>query len=166
MRRRYTSVRKNKGQLESKMEPKHTTPRADFEWTDEAKETVRRLWGAGWKMDAIAAELECSRGAIAGLISRMGLQKSPKPRGPTKPKTHPNMQTIHAKKTRMQDQPPAVPVERHIPRKYLAPEATRDPSLPWNTPRAFLYPEAFICVHFLPRSKREKTPGSPIALIA
>lgn len=40
-------------------------------------------------------------------------------------KVRPNMQTIHARKARMQDEPPTLPVERHIPRQYVAPVATR-----------------------------------------
>lgn len=39
-----------------------------------------------------------------------------------------------------------------------------DPSLPWQSPRALLAPDQFICVHLYPKTKREKEYGSPLAL--
>lgn len=88
----------------------------DFEWTDEKYKTVRRMWKDGAKMSAIAATIGCSRNAVAGAITRLGLPRKSE---------RPNMQTINARAARMQDEPPALPVERHIPRQYVAPEATR-----------------------------------------
>jgi hypothetical protein len=40
-----------------------------------------------------------------------------------------------------------------------------DPSLGWTSARALLAPEKFVCVHFLPKGKRELRDGSPMALI-
>lgn len=111
------------------MEPKQTTPRADYEWTDAACEDVRAMWANGVNMRLIAARIGCTRNAVAGIINRLGLVKKPKPRGPSiqkpTPKMRPNMQTINARAVRMQDEPPAVPVERHIPRQYVAAKISR-----------------------------------------
>lgn len=42
---------------------------------------------------------------------------------------------------------------------------TFDPSLGWTCARALLAPEMFVCVHFLPKGKRELRWGSPMALL-
>ena len=41
-----------------------------------------------------------------------------------------------------------------------------DPLLKWRSPRALLAPDQFVCVHFLPKSRRERRDGSPLDLIA
>lgn len=40
-----------------------------------------------------------------------------------------------------------------------------DHSLPWKCPRGQLAPEAFVCVHFIPKTALEMRRGSPIALL-
>lgn len=117
------------------MEPKQTTPRADYEWSEERSEKAARLFVTGISSDEIAEELGCTRNAVIGKMNRMGIVSPNKPgqrRGePAKKRaakpatTRPNMQTINARAARTQDQPPTLPVERHIPRQYVAHEATR-----------------------------------------
>lgn len=100
----------------------------------EFKDTVRRMWADGEKLDTIAHVLGCTRGVISGLISRMGLQKMPKPRGQSKgnpapiqrARQRPNIQTINVRAARLHASgPPALAVERFHARQHVAPEATR-----------------------------------------
>lgn len=114
------------------MEPKHTTPRDKHDWTEDDRTAVRNMRESGKTIDEIGDAFGCTRGAISGLVSRMGLPPKPKrpatatPR-PSKPvKARPNIQTINARAARMHAaSPPDMPVERFSPRQYVAPEATR-----------------------------------------
>jgi hypothetical protein len=40
-----------------------------------------------------------------------------------------------------------------------------DPTRRWQSPRALLAPDQFVCVHFFPKSKRDNADGSPIDLL-
>ena len=54
-------------------------------WTDENKQQVRKLWMAGHSTKKISEIMECSRSAIAGLISRIGLFRTKRSRNSTPP---------------------------------------------------------------------------------
>ncbi len=123
------------------MEPKHTTPRADYEWSEEHTKRAVELFRGGYTANEIAAIIGCTRNAVIGKMTRLG-EKSPnknylhrihgeRKAAPTpKPKAiaRPNMQTINARAARrnpIQPQGPILPVERHAPREYVASVVTR-----------------------------------------
>jgi len=121
------------------MDPKHTTPRADYEWLEEHKRRAVELFRGGYTANEIAGIIGCTRNAVIGKMRRLG-EKSPNKNYLTrvhgerkvaiipKPKVRPNMQTINARAARRnptQSQGPLLPVERRIPREYIAPKATR-----------------------------------------
>ena len=54
-------------------------------WTDENKRRARELWVAGHSAKKIGEIMGCSRNAIAGLISRIGLFRTKRSRNSTPP---------------------------------------------------------------------------------
>lgn len=120
------------------MDPKHTTPRADYEWSDEQTKQAVELFRGGQTALEISIKIGCTRNAVIGKMGRLG-EKSPnrsyvprihgerKAALETKPKARPNMQTISARAARKRplEVIPPMLVVRHTPRQYVAPKATR-----------------------------------------
>ena len=80
-------------------------------WTNELRETVRKMWGKGYTASEIASHLDIgvTRNAIIGLCHRQGYACPPRLKGQPPPKRRPLPRKVRPMDTYIPPAPPPLP---------------------------------------------------------